>query len=109
VAGHNGVSRAGGIVYTYNHADKAPGPGAQYYKVTCYIDFVKRPIHINRYYVPGAELDRFLTEQAETGEVERAKERQGTRTDIKETFPEGSQGQTRDKVAEKDYNRYSAR
>jgi hypothetical protein len=69
MAGHNGVSRAGGIVYTYNHADKAPGPGAQYYKVTCYIDFVKRPIHINRYYVPGAELDRFLTEQAETGEI----------------------------------------
>jgi hypothetical protein len=69
VAGDSGVSRAGGIVYTYNHADKAPGPGAQYYKVTCYINFTDRPIHINRYFVPGAELDRFLTEQAETGEV----------------------------------------
>ena len=40
-------------------------------------------------------------DELEAIERERAKERQGTRTDIKETFPECSVGQTRDKVAEK--------
>ena len=39
-------------------------------------------------------------EELKAIEGERAKQRQGTRTDIKETFPECSQGQTRDKVAE---------
>lgn len=39
-------------------------------------------------------------EELEAIEGEKAKQRQGTRTDIVETFPPSDQGKTRDKVAE---------
>lgn len=40
-------------------------------------------------------------EKLEQIESERAKGRSGKRTDLKENFPEGDRGQTRDKVAKK--------
>lgn len=57
-------------------------------------------IESNRY------RDKTATEKWNEGkaiqviEERKAKERQGTRTDIRETFPESDKGRTRDKIAE---------
>ena len=63
-----GVSKTGGIAYTYEHAEEIPTSGEAFYRVSTVIRYIGRPIHVNRHYVPAARLDAFLCRLAECGE-----------------------------------------
>jgi hypothetical protein len=62
---HTGVSEAGGIPYTYEHAEGELTAVGSLYRITSTPDLVDRPPHRNIYFVPGRQLDQFLRESPE--------------------------------------------